>query len=150
MIALLMNPKFWAAIALVFVAGFFTGCQEEAKRHAETMARIEMLGKAAHEHAIAVNKFNRKRKEDSDATYKSQLGALVAENQRLRSLASRSLLPGKPSGSKCPEGQTCFDTALLDAALQRYREGVRAIAEECSEVALGLHTAQVWAQKEFK
>lgn len=125
---------------------------------------VEALGREAERKAAAQKAADEKRKRDADAENKQAHEVLNADNARLAALRDRlrrerdaargRLVPAAPAGSRCADGQACFERAELEAALQRHRERVRGLsdraaglAQEGSEIEADLNTARKWAQE---
>lgn len=148
-----MNPFDYARLAgivvvvLLFPAGFVVGCMHEEERFEEHLAADKAIGEAQAAKTAAIKDADRKRKELADEENEHDLAVLRGTIARLRAdRADRSIVPAAPAASKCPDGQACFDRAELQRALERYRDAVRGLADESSEVAVQLDTARRWAQ----
>lgn len=88
-------------------------------------------------------------KEESDAENEKLRNQLAAATRKLREsnpVSGGSAGPARP-GSKCPDGQTCFDTAEYQRADGKFVEGARGLADESTALNADLDTAKTWAQK---
>ena len=92
---------------------------------------------------IAADKAN---KEKADATLKTRIANLAADNKRLRDNSASSSLPARPADTGCPETLACFDRGELDTAIRRFTQDVAGIVAEGAEVRLRLTTAMEWAK----
>ena len=89
-----------------------------------------------------------KAKERADDENKRVTTALRVGIERMRhdrDSARSSIVPPAPAGSKCPDGQACFDRAELERTLRDYRSEVRGLVDEGSAVTVDLDTAKKWA-----
>lgn len=87
-------------------------------------------------------------REKADANQKRDLAAARADAKRLRGErddARSRFLAEVPPGSKCPDGQVCFDRPLFDAAYRGLVVSIRASADSCTSVELALKSAMDWA-----
>lgn len=148
-----MNPLDYARIAiavvvvLLFPAGFVTGCMHEKERFDEHLAADRATGEAQAVKNAAIKEADRARKEMADEENKHDLAVLRDTIGRLRrDRAESSIVPAAPAGSKCPDGQACFDRAELERAIRDYRSEIRGLVDEGSEVTLDLDTAKEWAK----
>lgn len=119
------------------------------KFKADTIA----AGKKAEQEKQAKEAADKKRKEQADAENKAAVAALSADVVRMRrerDAARRSIVPQAPAGSKCPDGQACFDRAELEreirGRLDEVRAELRKLVDEGSAVTIDLNTARRWAQ----
>lgn len=112
-------------------------------------AEVAAIGKAQKERAAAIAAHDELLKEEADHDHTVAVGKLHADIERVRherDSARRSFLSAVPAGSRCPDGQTCFDRAeYLDAYRDLVSE-VRGPADEGSEIAVDMQTAQRWAR----
>lgn len=92
---------------------------------------------------IAADKAN---KEKADATLKTRIANLAADNKRLRDNSGSSSLPARPADTGCPENLACFDRGELDTAIRKFTQDVAGIVAEGAEVRLRLTTAMEWAK----
>lgn len=110
---------------------------------------VAALGEKAKEEALRKELEDKQRKEKADEENRStvdNLNARVSQLRRERDAARSSIVPPSPSGSKCPEGQACFDRAELERTLREHRQAVRGLVDEGSAVTVDLNTAKTWAQ----
>lgn len=109
---------------------------------------VAALGEKAKEEALRKELEDKQRKEKADEENRSTvatLNARVSQLRRERDAARSSIVPPSPSGSKCPEGQACFDRAELERTLREHRQAVRGLVDEGSQVEIDLGTARKWA-----
>jgi hypothetical protein len=92
---------------------------------------------------IAADKAN---KEKADATLKTRIANLAADNKRLRDNSGSSSLPARPADTGCPETLACFDRGAIDTALREFTGEVATLIGEGAEVRLRLTTAIEWAK----
>lgn len=165
------NWLYLALGALVLAVGVQTKRVQWAKEDAAKVQSefdrfkggVAALGEKARADAAAREAADKQRKENADAENKHAHEALRREHARMagerdrlrheRDAARRSLVPAAPAGSRCPDGQACFERAELERALQRHRERIRAgsdraagLAHEGSQIEADLATARRWAQ----
>lgn len=88
-----------------------------------------------------------KRKEAADAENETLKRDLADATRRLRDAANISggSMPAAPAGSRCPDGQTCFDTAEYQRADGAFVGGARSLADEGTALNADLDTAKRWA-----
>lgn len=145
---------------VVLILGIQTGRLALAQREVATLKNefaafkggVAALGEKAKADALAKQTADKERKDKADAENKRTADALRADIERLRlerDRANRRLLPAAPSGSKCPEGQACFDRAELEREIRGRMDEVRAelrkLVDEGSAVTIDLDTAKRWA-----
>ncbi|MHB8388024.1 MAG: hypothetical protein ACYDBH_00420 [Acidobacteriaceae bacterium] len=88
-------------------------------------------------------------KEKADENNQTRIATLDRTVARLRrDAAARNSRGGStgaaPTGSRCPAGQTCFDTAQYQRAFGTFDSGARRLADECSQVEIDLGTVRDW------
>lgn len=132
-------------VVLLFPAGYLKGCSDEKERFDDFKTMVEATGKAQEERTAARIAHDELLKEEADNDHQVALAELRAHVKRLRRDADRSVLPATPAGSKCPDGQTCYDLGELDRAVREYTAGLRALADQCSQMIVELETARKWA-----
>ena len=118
------------------------------KEYAEFKGGVEALGRAAKAAAEAQAKVDRTKKEQTDAENARTHAADQLTIGRLRKQLSTSggSLPPAPAGSKCPDGQTCFDRAEYQRADGVFVAGARGLSDEGTAVTADLDTAKRWAK----
>ena len=113
---------------------------------------VETAGRLAKEKADKQAAADRKAKETADEENSRSLATARATISRLRALAAKrdsrggSVSPA-PAGSRCPAGQTCFDTAEYQRAIGGFDSGARRLADEGTQVSTDLNTAREWANQ---
>ena len=124
---------------------------------------VAALGAKAQEEALRKEAEDKAKKEKADAENKQSQDLLQRDNaliradrdrlRRERDAARGRSVPEAPAGSKCPDGQACFDRAILEGALQEHRARIRGrldeaggLLEEGSALEADLNTAKRWAQ----
>lgn len=112
---------------------------------------VETAGRIAKEQAAAKEKADKEAKGKADEENRSALAAANDRIAKLRAAAKRNdsrggSLSAAPAGSVCPQGQTCFDTALYSRAIGDYDERARRLADECTKVMIDFNTALEWAK----
>ena len=110
---------------------------------------VEALGRAAKDAAAAKEAEDKKRKESADAENAKTVAALNSRIAGLRKQLSTSggSLSPSPAGSRCPDGQTCFDRAEYQRADGDFVAEARGLADEGTAVTADLDTAKRWAQR---
>ena len=143
-----MNPLqiVYGVIGLVLAAGVGTYIYkcESAMTFAQKAA---ILAEDAKKKAEARAADDRKAKEKADAENERTIAGLRADIKRLRKpTALGGSMSANPAGSRCPDGQVCYDKALYQRTDGIFVAGARGLADEGSEIAVDLATAQVWAK----
>lgn len=146
----------WGAIAAaVVIAGLLIAVKVQSARldsvkseYATFKAQVEANGRIAEANARAQEAKDKQNKEKADAENKRTTDSLRVAIKRLRDAndTSGGSMSGNPPGSRCPDGQTCFDTALYRGADGEFVKGARGLADEGSQVETDLNTARSWAQ----
>lgn len=111
-------------------------------------AGVEERGRQAENDAKKKAEMDRKLQEAADAENRNTIADLRARIKRMRDTGANTSggsLSTAPAGSRCPEGQTCFDTALYRGAVRGFIEEIRRLADEGAEIAADLETARKWA-----
>lgn len=109
------------------------------------VATTKAQGEAAKKVAAAKEATDKKRKEESDATYQTTIARLAADNKRLRDARSRGgYLPAGP-GTPGRSDLACFDRSELERTLRRLDDGVSELLAEGDTDAVGLNVARRWA-----
>lgn len=146
----------WKLIAVALVVGglaFYAGLMRVERdavkaEYAEFRTKVAQAAEAAAEAALKKTIADEQKKEKADAENAAALATLAGTIKRLRDAdADRNLVPAAPAGTKCPDGQACFERAELERALRGYQEGVRGLVDEGSEIAVDLDTAKAWAKE---
>ena len=142
-----MNPLqiVYSILALVLVAGVGTyiyKCETAMTFKEQAVALAKDAKKKAEKQAAS----DRQAKEKADEENKRTIADLRADIKRLRRPASGGSVSANPAGSRCPDGQVCYDKALYQRADGIFVAGARGLADESSEIAADLATAQVWAK----
>ena len=111
---------------------------------------VKSLGSAAEQAAAKRRLLDLKEKEYADAKNATDLAAARAAVARLRALAAQrdsrgGSVPAAPAGSRCPDGQVCFDRAEYQRAIGKFYTGARGLADEGTQVSTDLNTAREWA-----
>jgi hypothetical protein len=70
----------------------------------------------------------------------------LAELNRLRKLAGRSLVPAAPAAAVRAD-LACFDRAELDTAIRSFVAGIVELVGEGEQATLDLDTAKRWGQR---
>lgn len=149
------------AVALILLAAFSAGAVWNGNRWEAKYQKLESeynqfkggvaaLGEAAKVENAKIALADLKAKERADEENKRQHTADIDTILRLRRAADSargSFVPPAPAGTKCPDGQACFDGPELERALRGLVEEVRGLVDEGTSVATDLNTAKRWAQK---
>lgn len=150
----------WVVLALLMAAAAAFGA---AKMHAHDSARYEALaakhasfvggtqalGRAAAERNAKQALHDLKNKERTDEEVDRLRAAHRAALAGLRAAAAArnsggGSVPAAPAGSRCPDGQTCFDTAEYQRAVGDFDRAARQLADEGTEVVQDLDAAKRW------
>ncbi len=133
------------AIAL-FAFGWVKGAAH-GERRLEAFQQAQAIEAAkAQALADATDKRNQERKESADASYRKALLAASGDLDRMRkSVAGPYVMPSASPDTGNPE-RACFDRAELDAAIQRFAQGVSGLVEQGETLRLKLDTAIEWAK----
>lgn len=157
MLSLLIANWRWVLMGLLLAAlGIQTwrlGNAEDALESVQTAyseyrGGVKALGEAAAKRAALQALRDLQDKERADDEAKRNTDRFTADIGRLRQQldnARRSTVPPAPTGSKCPDGQACFDRADLERALGKLLADVRGLADEGSKVVIDLDSAKRWA-----
>ena len=131
-------------IALKVQTARLDHCKAE---YAAFVAETKRLGEEAQRKAKETEAKNLKAKEiaDADTTKLRTDNAALARRLRQSTRAGGGSLSPAPAGSKCPQGQTCFDTAEYQRADGIFVTGARKLADEGTAVSIDLNTARKWA-----
>ena len=117
-------------------------CKAES---AAFVAQTKAAGEEAQRKAKAENERHAKLLKETEAGYAKAKSNLSAANQRLRDANSaRRFVPGD---SKATDGisRTCYDSAILESALQRLTGGVSQLVDEGDQNTLRLKLSRDWA-----
>lgn len=137
-----------AALALSGIAYKLQGSRLESAQ--KLIVQMEEAGRQAEIFAKVRDKENKERKEKADANHKRDIAKLRADIARLRKPTSGGSMSPNPSGSQCPKGQVCFDAAEYQRAHGEFATEARGLADEGSEIAVDLKTAQEWARSDTR
>lgn len=153
----------WAVVALVLAAAGAAGAYKMhqhdqiaydrlADEFSQFKGGLAALGLEAEKRAKAQADKDKADKEKTDDENKAARARDAATIARLRSdAAARDSRGGSvspaPGGSKCPDGQTCFDRAEYQRALGEFDSEARRGADEGTSVTTDLDSAKRWAQK---
>lgn len=120
----------------------------EVAKYNQFVGGVAALGVAAERTAALADATNARNKERADEENRKRTAAVNATIRSLRAArddARRRLLSAAPAGSKCPDGQACFDGADFERAYGKLVGELRAIADEGTQVTTDLNTAKRWA-----
>ncbi len=112
------------------------------------VAQVKVEGERSEAEAEARTAAELKSKEKADAENAKSAAAVAAtisELRHQRDSSRRAFLSSTPPGSKCPDGQTCFDRAEYQRAYGGAVKGLRGLADEGTAVTTDLNTAKKWA-----
>ena len=145
-----MQIIIYAILALAIMGAIGTGVYKVKKWGGdEVRAEWSEANKKAEASARAKEAADRTIKEKADAENTASVARLNADVAKLRNERDRrnsTKLSAAPAGSKCPEGQACFDSASFESAYGELVADLRAKADECSAVTTDLDTAKKWAK----
>ncbi len=150
-----ISPRIWIAAACVAAgallgaggAWYIQGLKIDALRADFNgfKAGVEAEGKAAAKLAAAKEAKDKQLKKDSDHAYETAISRLRADNQRLRDARARVDPVPEGTGPAGNPSLACFDRAELNAAIQRFDDGISRLIEEGDKNAVGLNVARRWA-----
>lgn len=121
----------------------------EVAAHNQFKGGVAALGEAARVSAANTDAMNARNKERADEENRKRTAAVTATVRGLRIArddARSRLLSQAPAGSKCPDGQACFDRPEFERAYGDLVGSVRALADEGTQVTTDLDTAKRWAK----
>lgn len=147
-----------AMLTALIIGSTVHGCQQDkldtlAAEYNQFKGGVAAAGLAQNQASAAAEVAAIKRKERADESHakKSAADRSTIAALRLRINAERDsrggFVPDAPAGSRCPDGQACFDRADLERAVRELTAGVRRLADEGAEVERELNTAKEWAQR---
>jgi hypothetical protein len=109
------------------------------------LAAVAAIGKAKeHDNALQAAA-DLRNKERADDESKRRNAAHLAELNRLRKLAGRSLVPAAPA-SAVRADLACFDRAELDTAIRSFVAGIVELVGDGEQATLDLDIAKRWGQ----
>jgi hypothetical protein len=117
--------------------------------YASFQGGVAALAEDARQRAARTDATNARNKERADEENRKRAIAVAATVRKLRADADdarRRFLSEAPAGSKCPDGQVCFDAAEFERAHGDLVARVRAGADEGTAMTLDLDTAKAWAR----
>lgn len=146
-----MNPTLIMGIVAAVFAGIAwvqtLRLESEIEDHATFVAETKTLGEHAQRQAKEQAEKDRKKQEKANAENKRNHARIAGLLEQLRRFnTSGGAMSPAPTGSKCPEGQVCFDRAEYLRADGKFVEGARVLADEGTAVTIDLDTATSWAQ----
>lgn len=131
-----LDPRVWIAIALVVATAAALGYTYHLGGEAPRAVIAERLKSDQLARLHRMKNVERTNDENTRRT-----NALNAELARLRGLPEFTPGPG-PAGSKCPEGQLCYDEAEYVGAYRDLVREIREIAGEGTKVEIDLDSAK--------
>lgn len=132
----LLDPRIWIALALVVVTTAVLGYTYHLGGEGP---RAELAAKVKAEQAAALQ-----RMKNVERTNEENDRRTAALNARLAELLRKppADLGPAPAGSRCPEGQLCFDGPEFTRARGEFYSEVRQIAGEGTKVGIDLGSAK--------
>ena len=126
-----------------------TALDRERSAFATFKAQVEANGKIAEAAKIKQEAQDKEKKEKADAENKRTTDALRVTIKRLRDANNTSggSVSRNPPGSRCPDGQTCFDTAEYRRADGEFVAEARGLADEGAALETDMATVRKWAQE---
>lgn len=112
------------------------------------VAQERALGEKAKAEAEATKKADivaREKADAENAAAVARLNTTIGELRHQRDSARSAFLSAAPAGSKCPQGQACFDRAEFERAYGGLVKELRGLADEGTAVTTDLNTAKRWA-----
>lgn len=138
------------------VGTFLYGVRMEHGRFEAFETKVTAAGEAQNARAAQRAKDNKNLKKETDNAYKTKADKLRADNAALAKCLQVGagcgfVRPGQqPVGSKCPDGQVCYDRAEFDAALRGFAADVARQVGQGDALKLKLDTAIEWVAKQRK
>ena len=132
---------------LAFVGIYLWHCESVKKDSAQFVAKLEAQAEEQKRKNKEKEASDKQAKEKADAENKTTISNLRSDVKRLRDATNTSggSVSDDPAGSRCPDGQTCFDTAEYRRADGVFVAGARKLSDEGSEIAVNFNTALKWA-----
>jgi hypothetical protein len=162
-LGLFANPWVLLALLAALVGSFLFGVHLEAGRFEAFQEQVKIAGEAQTQRAVSRNKASAQLKKDKEREYKATVDKLadsiVGLQRELLANTGSGYVSGRqqPEGSKCPDGQRCFDAAEFDSAIragfagtQRFAEATARIAGEGETLGLKLDTSVKWMGEQRK
>lgn len=154
------NPWVWVILLTALMGSFFYGVHMEAGRFEAFKVAVAAQRKAQEVRSAQRAKDNNAVQKEADDVYKTENGKLAARiaelDKRVRD-TSDSYVPTRqqPVGSKCPDGQYCYDADGFDSAIrasiagtQEFAVATAGIAKEGASLKLKLDTGIAWVAKQ--
>lgn len=118
-------------------------------KHERFVGGVEALGLDARKDALEKDMWNTLNKRKADEDHARRLAADRRTIDGLRAdAAARDSRGGSgaenPGGSRCPEGQVCFDRAEYQRATGEFDQRARQLADEGTKVTQDLNTCIGW------
>jgi hypothetical protein len=133
-----LDPRFWVVATMIFVVGWFKGCQDEQERHEESRQLAQKLYDEQEKRTKERNERNKLAQQETEKAHAKELKersdryAALYRRHWLSQQSGSSIVPGNTTGSgeSLQAGQTvCYDRDRLNAgigeAVERYRSSVR-------------------------
>lgn len=152
----LANPWVLLTLLAALVGAFGFGVYLEAGRFEAFKVTVASVGKAQEQRAHDRAVLNKNLKKEADDAYKLKAGKLLAGNAALAKClqvgAGCGFVPARqqPVGSKCPDGQVCYDAGELDAAIRKFAARTAGLVGEGETLKLKLDTGIEWVAKQRK
>jgi hypothetical protein len=135
------------------LAKLYVGAREDVaaitQKHSSFVAGVKVAGEKAEKDAkdrTAAEKLSKEKADAENAKTAAANAAAIAVVRHQRDSARSAFLSSTPPGSRCPDGQACFNRAEYQRAYGKLVADLRAIADEGTAVATDLNTARKWAQ----
>ena len=111
---------------------------------------VAALGREAAARNATIALADLKRKERADEEHARRTADDRRTIERLRADAARrdsrgGSVSAAPAGSRCPEGQVCFDRAEYQRAIGEFDREARRLADEGTQVTTDLNAAITWS-----
>jgi hypothetical protein len=135
------------------IARLYVGAREDVasgkQAYASHLAQDRVVGEEAAKKAKVQEMSDKLKKDTADAENKAAAAATartIAELRHQRDSATRGFLSATPPNSRCPDKQTCLDSAEFQRAYGEHVTRLRGLADEGTAVTTDLDTARKWAR----
>ena len=133
-------------ILIAFVMGIGLAWWDGHTRLVDYQNAVRVVGEAQEERTKARIESDKRKKQEADSAHKTELARVTALVAGLRkSRPSSSFVPAAPSGASRPD-LACYARPEYLGATGNLVEGLRRLADEGTEAAVGLNTAREWAK----
>ena len=133
-------------ILIAFVMGIGLAWWDGHTRLVDYQNAVRVVGEAQEERTKVRIESDKRKKQEADRGHETERTRLAGVIAKLRqSRPSSSFVPPAPSGASRPD-LACYARAEYLGATGNLVEGLRRLADEGTEAAVGLDVARRWAQ----